>query len=206
MVKKYSYEEKLQWMRNEVKNIKSCHVFRQLRGHTISSSNLLGLSRSPQYPHGKGLKGEKLLFAAGPTFLFCSWWKASHQNLLISQQELRIEDENVLQSWGDLGFYALNQRPGESCHKPLGSKPSPSSPFCETSSSTSTSHWQPLLSVSPAEQQPTWSLGGPVRHHMQDSWLVLAHLPTPWEVWKDLFPSFNLFSMKRNLELFQPCL
>ena len=58
------------------------------RGHPVTISDLLWLSRSPKYPHGKRLKGKVLLFVAEPTFLFCPWWKASHQNLLSGQQEL----------------------------------------------------------------------------------------------------------------------
>lgn len=75
------------------------------RGHTVIVSHLLWLSRSPKYPHGKGLKGKMLLCVAESTFLFCPWWKASHQNLLSGQQELGVDKRNVLQPWGDLGFH-----------------------------------------------------------------------------------------------------
>ena len=75
------------------------------RGHSVIISYLLSLSRSPKYPHGKALKGEMVLFVAESTFLFCPWWKASHQNLLSGQQELGVDKTNVLQPWGDLGFH-----------------------------------------------------------------------------------------------------
>lgn len=175
------------------------------RGHTVIISDLLWLSRSPQYLHGKGMKGKMLPFAAEPAFLFCPWWKASHQNLLAGQQELTVDDWNVLQLQGDLGFYEAYQGPGESCHNSQGRKPLPC--LCGDFLLQPTAHWWPLLSIFPAENQPAWPLGGPIAHRIQD-WpsVLLAPLPATREVLKNLFPSLHVFLVKSNLGLFQPCL
>lgn len=60
--------------------------------------------------------------------------------------------------------------------------------------------------IFPAENQRMWPLGGPVARPIQDSSLVLSHLTATWDVLKVWFPSFDLFLLKSNLGLFQPCL